>query len=132
MNGKIELNVAIFPWINITAKAVQRIVIVLPAKLTLASNGTAKSATFSRTFICLVLCNVTGIVAAEDCVPKAVKYAGDIVLSICNGFCRLIVPVVKKIKRKYNNCKIIINKNNIKNILIYFLHIISSVYLSVI
>src|SRR5699024_11698497 len=118
MNGKIELNVAIFPWINITAKAVQRIVIVLPAKLTLASNGTAKSATFSRTFICLVLCNVTGIVAAEDCVPKAVKYAGDIVLSICNGFCRLIVLAMKYIKSRYNKCKMIIRKNTFKNTLI--------------
>ena len=31
---------------------------------------------------------VTGIVAAEDCVPKAVKYAGIIFPSSLNGFLR--------------------------------------------
>ncbi len=36
-------------------------------------------------FVCS---SVTGIVAAEDCVPKAVKYAGIIFPSSLNGFLR--------------------------------------------
>ena len=55
------------------------IFIVLPARWMVAQSGMTKMAIASRTPFWMVCANVTGIVAAEDCVPKAVAYAGSIV-----------------------------------------------------
>ena len=54
-------------------------VIVLPDKWIVANSGTVKSVTFSDAPVLRACLNVTGIVAADDCVPSAVKYAGAIV-----------------------------------------------------
>ena len=48
-------------------------VIVEPLKWMEAHNGTVKLAIFSSTSFALVACRETGIVAALDIVPKAVK-----------------------------------------------------------
>ena len=48
------------------------IFIILPARWMVAQRGTVKMAMFSRTPFLTVCASVTGMVAAEDCVPKAV------------------------------------------------------------
>ena len=59
-----------------------------------AHRGMTKSAISSRTPFFLVCASVTGMVAAEDCVPKAVKYATIIVLSIFSGFLPDMAPAM--------------------------------------
>jgi hypothetical protein len=59
---------------------------VLPERCIVAHNGMAKPAMSSLTPFFIVCFNVTGIVAAEDCVPNAVKYAGSILKSSFSGF----------------------------------------------
>ena len=51
---------------------------MLPDIWIVAHNGTTNPATPSLTPKALVRARVTGIVAADDCVPNAVKYAGII------------------------------------------------------
>ena len=48
------------------------IFIVLPARWIVAHRGITKMAMFSRTPFLSVWARVTGIVAADDCVPNAV------------------------------------------------------------
>ena len=52
--------------------------IISPAKWIFAHNGITKSFTSSEIPFFPVASSVTGIVAADDCVPIAVKYAGNI------------------------------------------------------
>src|SRR5690606_41705952 len=59
--------------IAITATAQLTIVIVEPDKWMVAHSGTVKSATCGFTPLALVACSDTGIVAALDIVPRAVK-----------------------------------------------------------
>ena len=60
--------------------------IVLPERWIVAQRGITKSATSPLTPFFFVCSSVTGIVAADDCVPRAVKYAGSIFLSNPKGF----------------------------------------------
>ena len=71
--GKIVPNVMDSPCKNKTAVAQLNRVIVLPDKCIFASKGIVKPAILSFTFNFLVCSNVTGIVAADDWVPSAVK-----------------------------------------------------------
>ena len=48
------------------------IFIVLPARWIVAQSGTVKTAMLSRTPFRSVCLSVTGMVAADDCVPRAV------------------------------------------------------------
>ncbi len=50
-----------------------------------AQRGITKPAISSLTPMALVRSNVTGMVAADDCVPSAVKYAGNIIFKALNG-----------------------------------------------
>ena len=58
-----------------------------------AHSGITKLTTGSDTPILRALRKVTGIVAAEDMVPTAVRYAGSMHLIRCNGFLPLAIPV---------------------------------------
>ena len=60
------------PDINMIAMAQATIFIVLPDKCIVAQSGITKAANSRLTPFFIVCSNVTGIVAAEDCVPKAV------------------------------------------------------------
>ena len=64
---------------------------------------------FSFTLFLMVCLRVTGIVAAEDCVPNAVKYAGSIVTSSLNGFLLVTIPATEnwRISTTMCNAKII-------------------------
>lgn len=61
------------PCIIIMARAHDTIFIVLPDICIVAHNGTVKPATSRLTPIRIVCSRVTGIVAADDWVPSAVK-----------------------------------------------------------
>ena len=61
------------PCIIIKARAHATILSVLPDRCIVAQSGITKPAMSDDTPFFLVCSNVTGIVAAEDCVPKAVK-----------------------------------------------------------
>src|SRR5699024_11508570 len=80
--------------IVITAIEQLTIVIVLPDKWIVAPSGTTKSAIRARMPFSFVRANVTGIVAALDIVPNAVKYAGSMFFSILNGFCFNSEPAI--------------------------------------
>ena len=69
------------------AKAIAVIFIVLPARCMVAQSGMQKSAISSFTPFFFACASVTGIVAADDEVPKAVIYAGSILPSSFIGFC---------------------------------------------
>ena len=71
LKGNIAPKVGVVPDMNITAIAHIVMVMVLPARWMVAHKGMAKSATSSETFF-LALRSVTGMVAADDCVPMAV------------------------------------------------------------
>lgn len=71
---------------NITAIAQVTMVIVDPDKWIVAQSGTVKLATSSLTLLDLLARRETGIVAALDIVPIAVKYAGSIFLINSSGF----------------------------------------------
>ncbi len=60
------------PDIYIIATAQATILSVLPARWIVAHSGTVKPAISGRTPLRRAHCRVTGIVAAEDCVPRAV------------------------------------------------------------
>ncbi|CFJ48311.1 Uncharacterised protein [Mycobacterium tuberculosis] len=83
------------PFSIMTAIAQLTSVIVLPDRWIVAHNGITKSAIFSLMPFFLVWRRVTGIVAADDCVPIAVKYAGIIFFSIVKGFFRPICPATE-------------------------------------
>ena len=70
-------------------------VIVLPDKWMVAQRGTANSAIPSSTPFNFACRNVTGIVAAEDWVPMAVKYAGIIVLINLKGLEAVMLPAIR-------------------------------------
>ena len=62
------------PCIIINASAHATIFSVLPDKCIVAHNGTTNPATPSSTPLAIVWRSVTGMVAADDDVPSAVKY----------------------------------------------------------
>ena len=61
------------PWVRQMAKAKAKIFEVDPARWIVAHSGTVKEATASDTPFFLVWASVTGMVAAEDEVPRAVR-----------------------------------------------------------
>lgn len=72
MNPAREVKVTGSPDIYMIAIAQAVIFIVLPARWIVAQRGMTKIAMFSRTPFLTACANVTGMVAAEDCVPNAV------------------------------------------------------------
>ena len=82
------------PCIIISARAQATILSVLPDICIVAQRGTVNPATSSETPFFLACSRVTGIVAADDCVPRAVKYAGSIVQRSLNGFLRTNPPAM--------------------------------------
>ena len=74
------------PFIIMSANAHATIFSILPDMWMVAQSGTVKPAMSSLTPLFLVCSSVTGIVAAEDWVPSAVKYAGIMFQSSLNGF----------------------------------------------
>src|SRR5690606_16318977 len=101
IKGRYVPIVADSPCKNITANEQLTNVIVLPDRWIFANNGIVKSAILSFIFNFFACVRVTGIVAADDWVPKAVKYAGDIVFNIPIGFCLLIEPATVYCKIRY-------------------------------
>ena len=79
----------------IKASAHATILSVLPDIWMVAHNGIQKPATPSDTPFFLVCSNVTGMVAADDWVPSAVKYAGIMFQSSLKGFLRAIAPAMQ-------------------------------------
>lgn len=65
--------------IIIRAKAQATIFMVLPERWMVAQRGMTKPAMSLSTPFLMVWRNVTGMVAADYCVPSAVKYAGSMV-----------------------------------------------------
>ena len=61
---------------------------VEPARWIVAHSGTTNPATEERTPLASVHLRVTGIVAADDDVPSAVRYAGSMFLSSTKGLRR--------------------------------------------
>ena len=68
-----------------TAKANRPIFIIEPDRCTVAHRGMTNPATDSLTPLLRVDFRVTGMVAADDDVPSAVKYAGSMFFSARNG-----------------------------------------------
>ena len=60
-------------WVSTIAKAKEKIFEVEPARWMVAHSGTVKEATASDTPFLLVCASVTGIVAADEDVPNAVR-----------------------------------------------------------
>ena len=82
------------PEMNITANENAVIFIIEPARWIVAHSGTTKLATASLTLLRFTCSNVTGIVAADDEVPRAVKYAGSMFLIATKGFLPDIAPAI--------------------------------------
>ena len=82
-----------FIIINATAQAV--ILRQLPERWIVAQRGTVNPAISSLTPFLRVQSKVTGIVAADEEVPRAVKYAGSILPSSLNGL-RLTIPPARQ------------------------------------
>ena len=59
---------------------------VSPLRLMVAQSGTTKSATSRLTLLLYAQLSATGIVDAEDWVPRAVKYAGATFLMLFRWF----------------------------------------------
>ena len=83
--GVTEAKLGFCPVMYSTATAHEVMVIIDPDRWMVAHNGIAKSTTRDAIPAFLAERTVTGIVAAEDWVPIAVKYAGSMVLSIFAG-----------------------------------------------
>ena len=86
MNSPNDTRLYSPPCMTISANAHATIFSVDPDICIVAHSGTVKPAISSFTPIFIVCRSVTGIVAADDCVPSAVKYAGIMVHSILSGF----------------------------------------------
>ena len=97
-------------FINIiTAMAQDVILSILPDKCTVAHNGITDPAIRGSTPHLIACRRVTGIVAAEDCVPNAVTYAVSMVRKRTNGFLRAISPAAKNWNNKRTTVIIKIN-----------------------
>ena len=77
------------------AKAQATIFKMLQLRWIVAHNGTTKSATSASTPFLITCAWVTGMVAAELWVPRAVMYAGIIFQSILNGFFPATAPAMQ-------------------------------------
>ena len=64
------------------------------------SFGTACTSLATHFIACL---RVTGMVAADDCVPSAVKYAGSMVMRSLNGFFLTTMPAMAYCNRSKEN-----------------------------
>ena len=85
MNWEEREKLGSIPERSITAVEHIVIVVILPPMWILAHSGATKSAIFAFTpFVCMASM-LTGIVAAEDWVPRAVKYAGSIFFKRAKG-----------------------------------------------
>ena len=73
---------------------------------------------FSRTPFLTACANVTGMVAAEDCVPSAVAYAGSIFFSNRNGFFPLTLPAMVNWISNNNTCRTNITMITFRNMAI--------------
>ena len=91
-----------------------------PAKCIVAPRGTTKSKTSSLILFFLTHSSVTGIVAAEDWVPTAVKYPGIWFFNIFKGFLPVTNPAVVNCIIKYTICNGITTKYTLQNILNIF------------
>src|SRR5699024_12236305 len=72
-----------------------------------AHKGITKSAILFLIPFVLVRSKVTGIVAADDIVPSAVKYAGSIFFNIANGFFLISEPATVYCTSNQTQCMII-------------------------
>ena len=82
------------PCMIMSARAHAVILRVLPDMWIVEQRGITKPATSSETPLRRVCWRVTGMVAAEDCVPRAVKYAGSMFQSSLNGFFLVSPPAI--------------------------------------
>ena len=76
-----------------------------------AHSGIAKSTTRAEMPAFFAERTVTGMVAAEDWVPIAVKYAGIMVLSIWMGLRRDTAPATEYCRARVTQCRIITMTN---------------------
>ena len=83
------------PSIIIRATAQAVILRVLPERWMVAQRGMTKPATGSETPFAIALLRVTGMVAAEDDVPRAVKYAGSIPARSLKGLRLVTIPATQ-------------------------------------
>ena len=118
MKGRIEINDISIPLSIIMARAQLVRVIVLPERCIVAQRGITKSAISPLTPFFFVCSSVTGIVAAEDCVPRAVKYAGIMFLSRAKGFFFANTPAITYWKISMQMCRSMIIPNTLMNTLI--------------
>ena len=95
-----------------TVRAQHVIFIIEPDIWIVAHSGIVKPAISSLTPFFMVRRSVTGIVAALDDVPKAVKYAGNMFIRSLNGLRREKPPAMRN---SYTN--IIMCKTNITQII---------------
>src|SRR5699024_7453807 len=112
-SSKITTSISQRPGISYTGSIVitaieqLSIVIVEPDKWVVAHKGITKSAILFLIPFVFVRSKVTGIVAAEDIVPSAVKYAGSIFFNIANGFFLISEPATVYCTRSQTKCMII-------------------------
>lgn len=90
--ASVSINGIIIPkfisrlFINKTLVTQEVIVIILPAKWMFAHRGITNSLIWGEVLFFLAQSKFIGIVAAEDCVPIAVKYAGIWFFKSFKGF----------------------------------------------
>ena len=78
---------------------------MLPDMCMVEQRGITKPATSSETPFLRVWASVTGIVAADDCVPKAVIYAGIMFHSSFKGFFPAKAPAMENCSRSIPMCR---------------------------
>ena len=83
------------PDISMIAIAQATIFMVLPERCIVAQSGITNAANSRFTPFLIVCSRVTGIVAADDCVPNAVMYAGNILRNRRSGFFFDTNPAIK-------------------------------------
>src|SRR5690606_22224561 len=95
INGKKSIKDAAMPLMVIMAKAQAVIVTVDPDRWVVTHKGMTNAARNPRAPIFFVSSSVTGIVAADDCDPSAVKEAVTIILINAKGLFLLSPPAIK-------------------------------------
>lgn len=94
MNGMTVARLIGSWFIRQTAVAHAVIVIMEPAIWMFAQSGTTKLRIWEHTPSASAHCRLTGIVAAEDCVPRAVVYPGTWFFIRVRGFFLLTEPAI--------------------------------------
>ena len=90
---------------------------VEPERWIVAQSGMTKSAILDAQPFFLVHSSVTGIVAAEDCVPMAVMYAGTMFLIRAKGLRLEAVPATRYWITMMHRCMMMMSAKTLANTL---------------